>query len=544
VNIYFHALQIGSYMGWHGESRDGRHFYTTDTDPHGPTAALQPGDEVIAINGVHPAQDMSVLTWFDRVPPGTPFSITVLRNGQVLNFSSKTAPFPPGKRQYNSSDLTFQFVCLLFLTTGLAVLLLKPDNRQAWLLALMLGTFVGVWSSSYPYSALPPVVELLVGLAKTIAFWFFPLFLIFFLNFPERSPLLQRFPRLEPWLYVPLFLFIRPTPLAARLPAAWVELVPGYMWWLRHGAGIWMMVAILIYVVAGLLCLIANYRAASPESRKRLRVAMAGSSAGFFTLLLQVIEATFGLRQWKSWQPISGWLQTITLYALPLIPLSFAYAIVRHKVIPVSLIIRRSVRYLLVSRGSILLEMLIVSALLWLLLDSFFQWLDLSSRRVVGVVSAVVAIVAWHSIHWVHRRWLAPLIDRRFFRTAYDAQQILTELAQSVRTTTNVKRLLELVAERMMMKALPLGGLASYQYQQKHLSLAASDVVLLLSDGLPERFNPAGEMLDYDLVKRGFAEAAVHSPQQIIEHLIELGETWANGHAQDDDVTFVALKVK
>src|SRR5581483_11045496 len=229
VNICFHAFQIGSYTGWRGESSDGQHFYTTSTDPSGPTAALQPGDEVIAINGVHPAQDISILSWFDRVPPGTPFSITVLRKGQTLNFSSQTAPFPPGKRQYNSADLTFQFISLLFLLTGLAVLLLKPDNRQAWLLALMLGTFVGVWNSSYPYSALPPVIGLLVGLAKISAFWFFPLFLIFFLNFPERAPLLHRFPRLESWLYLPFFLFILPPPLASRLPSVWVERVPGYV---------------------------------------------------------------------------------------------------------------------------------------------------------------------------------------------------------------------------------------------------------------------------------------------------------------------------
>jgi hypothetical protein len=78
----------------------------------------------------------------------------------------------------------------------------------------MLGTFVGVASSSYPYSVLPSFVESLIGLAKFFALWFFPLFLIFFLNFPEQSPLLLRFPRLESWLYLPLCLFVLPTWLA------------------------------------------------------------------------------------------------------------------------------------------------------------------------------------------------------------------------------------------------------------------------------------------------------------------------------------------
>jgi serine phosphatase RsbU (regulator of sigma subunit) len=61
---------------------------------------------------------------------------------------------------------------------------------------------------------------------------------------------------------------------------------------------------------------------------------------------------------------------------------------------------------------------------------------------------------------------------------------------------------------------LPLGGLAGYQYQQQELALATGDVVVLMSDGLPERFNQAGAMLDYDATKHAFAEAAQQSPQQ------------------------------
>ena len=32
-------------------------------------------------------------------------------------------------------------------------------------------------------------------------------------------------------------------------------------------------------------------------------------------------------------------------------------------------------------------------------------------------------------------------------------------------------------------------------------------------------------------------------PQEIINHLVKVGEDWADGRAQDDDVTFVVLKV-
>jgi serine phosphatase RsbU (regulator of sigma subunit) len=40
-----------------------------------------------------------------------------------------------------------------------------------------------------------------------------------------------------------------------------------------------------------------------------------------------------------------------------------------------------------------------------------------------------------------------------------------------------------------------------------------------------------------------FAEVAEQSPHEIIAYLIKAGETWANGRPQDDDVTFVVMKV-
>jgi serine phosphatase RsbU (regulator of sigma subunit) len=38
-------------------------------------------------------------------------------------------------------------------------------------------------------------------------------------------------------------------------------------------------------------------------------------------------------------------------------------------------------------------------------------------------------------------------------------------------------------------------------------------------------------------------DIALNSAQEIINHLVKVGEDWANGRPQDDDVTFVVLKV-
>jgi phosphoserine phosphatase RsbU/P len=458
ATLYFHVFEVGSYTGWNGYSNDGRHFYTSRTDPAGPTAALKPGDEILAINGVHPAQDFSVLELPDRVPPGTPFTMTVARGGQVLTLRSHTAPFPPGKYPYDNKDRRWLLLnWLLFLTTGLVVLLLKPDNRQAFLLALMLGTFVGTITNYYPFSALGRGVETLVAAAKIAALWFFPLFPLFFLNFPERSPLLVRLPRLEAVIYWSMYALLLPYWLANRLPGylkAGYANLPGVRAWLDLGSKYNVPVLVITaYLAAGFCFMAVSYRSASAESRRRMRVAVLGSSAGFFALFLLVLNNFEWVKAWPGWAAVVGWTQALIFFTLPLLPLSFAYAIVRHKVIPVSLIIRRGVRYLLVSRGSIIVEVAVVGLALWLLMDRFFTWLGPVSGRVVGTVSAVVAIVAWQSMHWLHLRYLGPAIDRRFFRESYDAQHILTALAESVRTATNAGELLKLIAGRIQ-KAL------------------------------------------------------------------------------------------
>jgi phosphoserine phosphatase RsbU/P len=130
------------------------------------------------------------------------------------------------------------------------------------------------------------------------------------------------------------------------------------------------------------------------------------------------------------------------------VPLSFAYAIVRHRVIPISLMLRRSARYLLVSRGSILLEIVAANLVVVALLTWLFERFRLSATLIAAVAGAA-SILAWRFMNNLRQRYLVPIIDRHFFRQAYDAQQILAELAESLRTTTDTQQLLELVADKV-----------------------------------------------------------------------------------------------
>jgi len=98
--------------------------------------------------------------------------------------------------------------------------------------------------------------------------------------------------------------------------------------------------------------------------------------------------------------------------------------------------------------------------------------------------------------------------------------------------------------EEIPLRGAPLGGLTDYAYRQAETFLSPGDVVLLLSDGLPERFNAAGEMFGYERSRESLLANAHAAPQAVIERLLQTGEDWAAGKAADDDMTLVVLKMK
>jgi serine phosphatase RsbU (regulator of sigma subunit) len=100
------------------------------------------------------------------------------------------------------------------------------------------------------------------------------------------------------------------------------------------------------------------------------------------------------------------------------------------------------------------------------------------------------------------------------------------------------------VVEEISLRGVPLGSLTAYSYRECSLRLAPGDVVVLMSDGYPERFNGKNEMLGYESAKSVLLEIAILPPQEIIEVFVKIAEKWADGRPQDDDMTFVVMKLK
>ncbi len=98
--------------------------------------------------------------------------------------------------------------------------------------------------------------------------------------------------------------------------------------------------------------------------------------------------------------------------------------------------------------------------------------------------------------------------------------------------------------ERINLTGLPLGSITSYHYREMTTEMQPGDVLLMLSDGLTELFNPADEMFGEERVEQCLQTCAQGTPEEIIARLLAEAETWAEGRKLDDDLTLVVLKAK
>src|SRR5262249_27497379 len=131
-------------------------------------------------------------------------------------------------------------------------------------------------------------------------------------------------------------------------------------------------------VVLGIISLLMNAISAERvEDRRKLKVMLWG------TLVSIVPAILIGLPYDLLRKEAPFWLVFLRAVLLFVMPLSFAYAVVKHRVLDIPVLLRRSARYLLVERGFAIL-MLIISIGLTLWFGQAF------ARRFSGGTTAAI----------------------------------------------------------------------------------------------------------------------------------------------------------
>ena len=98
--------------------------------------------------------------------------------------------------------------------------------------------------------------------------------------------------------------------------------------------------------------------------------------------------------------------------------------------------------------------------------------------------------------------------------------------------------------EEILIKGLPLGGLKEEHFDSITRSFNAGDIIIQLSDGLPEAPNLAGEMYDYERLRLLIEDNGQKTAQGMIDALMASVDEWLQGQHNPDDITLVVIKKK
>ena len=96
--------------------------------------------------------------------------------------------------------------------------------------------------------------------------------------------------------------------------------------------------------------------------------------------------------------------------------------------------------------------------------------------------------------------------------------------------------------EEILTVGLPLGGLREEHFDILKRSFNKGDIIVQLSDGLPEAPNLVGEMYDYERLRKLIEDNGKKSAQGLIDSLMVSVDAWLQGQHNPDDITLVVIK--
>ncbi len=475
--LIFGTLYTTSSSGWMAK-REGERVVIAYLSPNAPDG-LRLNDEIVAINGQSIKDIPDRFNFFQSAELGKPYTLVVRRDGELHELSLNTVPLT--RARWAELFIMHVLSQVIFLSVGFTLFLLKPYDKQALLLALLFG-MVAINDSRIELA--PERLQLLMFVNSILASFMFAVFFHFSLIFPEPSRILRKIPRAELLLYLPALVFNIPVAvIIAYAQITGPERVEAFLPPLLPT--IFQIVA-LVYVTGGLLVMVGKYKHAGQGARRKLRVLLAGMLIGAVPELL-LITAQLIYGPFTVYRVAGEWLLVAVPLLLLLVPLSFAYAIARHQVIPVSLLIRGSVKYLLAKNGlRILMALPVIGIVLSILSNPERNLSDILFRNTIHFYLLLIVAA---TVGLFFRRRVTEWIDRKFFREAYQQEKILRELIDDVRKLDSIREMSRRVAEQVESALHPEQVYLFYREENaRNLSLSYSSGGASRELKIPEDF--------------------------------------------------------
>ena len=386
----------------------------------GEKAGLRAGDHLLKIHGTPIKTALDVAKVLAAVKPWHTADYVAERRG--IEFPAKVYV---GERVPDYT-VSFQYgIGLVYLAIGIFVYLRRGNAAKALhFLVLCLASFV---LSTFHYTGKLNEFDKYIYWGNIVAGIFAPtIFLHFCLTFPEPRGWLRK-PGRSLLIYVPgtILLLVTAGIVAGNLQ---IDMSPIELRWLLDRA---LLAFYSFTYLMGAAALAAEYRLVTdPIVRQQIKWLRNGALVGIVPFsLFYVLPYILGFTP-------GSYMNWAVLF-LPFLPLTWAYAIVRYRLMDVDVIFQQGYVYTIAT-----LAVLGIFYSLYLTLGKID---DLSPSALVALV--LVATFVFQPI----RNWVQEMLDRYYFyRGQYDYRRTLVEFARELSSETDLLRMLDSVAERLL----------------------------------------------------------------------------------------------
>jgi len=411
-------------------------------------AGVQNGDILLAVNG-RPLAGLAVFGEAIRTAkPGDILNVQFLRPSETaprsaaIPLEQATAhPFSLPAASILIVKLVIPTFCMLL---GFWVTAVRPRDPSAWCLCLIM-LFFSVFYSAGVESWGPVVRDVAEAYRLAVAnTW--PIFMLLFgLYFPEPFP--EKDPAWWTWS--------KRTVITLLIVSCVVNVIAG-LGEFENYASVASLCAslehlgtldfLLSFAAIGsfFACISVKLRqAVTPDAKRRLRLLYVGSTVSMGpACILFVVQ---NIKGGELEQIFPEWLVLSALSLMLLFPITLAYVIVVHRAMDVRVVVRTGLQYALATGGIRVLQIILTAAVL-ITGITFSRTHHLSLPNEITTIALLILAVLWLRKGAERlRKWT----DRRFFRDAYNAEQILEALSDEVRSIVEKRPLLERVATKI-----------------------------------------------------------------------------------------------
>ena len=382
-------------------------------------AGIRAGDVLVAIDGVPVKTQVQVSKRLWRAGLWSQVRYQLARQGQEFATTLVTAP----ARKRVSVENYERVLGLFYLFIGLFIFIRRWNAPRA--VHFYVFCLVSFILYSFHYSGKLNSFDYAVYWASIAARMLAPALLLHFaLVFPERRP--RSLAKLVLVYAAPAMLGLFHLSTAFH----WMGFVP----WL--GSRILLDKIELTYLgtyflIAGVVFYKSFRTAPSGVLRQQLKWLTGGTLAGTlpFTLLYIVPFVLDAVPP--------AWSKFFAL-TLALIPLSFAYAIIRYRLMDVDIIFKRGLAYTAATAG--------VAAVYFSLVALIAQ---IFHAQTSGPVGGIIAIVIAAFLFQPFREWIQKRLDRFFYRDRLDYRRTLIEFGRTLTNEVRLEPMLGSVIDRL-----------------------------------------------------------------------------------------------